>query len=255
MGQTTSSTALMTMRPTPKRRARIVTVFNQPTPAVDLIGAIFNWGRQAIPVADPGPCPVLWCVGCMWGGDAEDPRLHQSAAAIVEAYQFNGISSDLPREVAERVIKVSVERCDGGNGDEPTIVHICPGRREGSDLGPGKARELAAALRKAQASARDLLHRDGVKDGTTGATSVVRVRDYQLQVGAIFDSGTAVVFINYVRTYTAAEQRDHARNGLRFAQDTESWDLLPGEAGRLADAVESAALLVDADRAAAAVSG
>jgi len=229
------------MKATPAKRPTIGATASR---LDDLAAAIDAWNRIAAPAADPGPCPVPWCIGCMWSGDAEDARLHQSAAATIAAYEFNG----QPGATPEHVIRVTVERCDGGRGDEPAIVHAYLGRREGPDLGPGKARELAAALRKAQGSARDL-QRDDVKDGTGGAVSVVRVRDYTMQVGAVFDDGAANVFINYVRAYTAVEQRDQVRHGLTcLAQPTESWDLLPVEAGQLADAVEAAAQLVDADR-------
>jgi hypothetical protein len=252
---TTSSTALTTRHSVRTfKRPSITSVFTAPAAAHNLVAAIYAWGRIAAPVPAPTPCPVSWCMDCMRSGD-DDPVLHQSAKVTIEASECNGEPFGRAADTTSHTIRVVVERCDGGTkGDEPAIVHVYLGHSEGPDLSPGKAREFAAALRKAKASAAELLSRDGVEDGTTGAISIIRTGRYNLQIGAVAEDGAGYVFINQVPSFTAGDVRDQARHGLRWVTQPETWDLPPAEVDQLAGAIDAATVLVEADRAAQAVS-
>lgn len=266
MPQLKSSTALTTTHHTSTARSygrgRRVTTFTAPAPAKtdsarDLVAAIYAWGRIAVPVTEPDPCSVAWCVNCLGPATLgetfeECSTNHQSATAPVETLSFNDRQADEPDHDEDRIITVSVERCDlpEGGTDEPTETHLYLGRRLHLGLGPAKAREFVAALHKARTSAVALELRDGIGDGDTGAVSVLRCGIENIQVGALFTSDGAVVFVNVVEVLSAADVRSVARRETPHMFPPDSWDLTPAAADQLAEAVAAGAMLAAADRAA-----
>lgn len=200
-----------------------------------LIAATAHWARLT---GDPQPygCDVDWCTRCCCVGS------NISGGHLSAPWSLPAAGSDFA---------VDVYRAVDEPGYDPFGAVVCltfPGK-DGEELSPGQARRVAAGLIRA-VSGIGVLAPDGVHRvaDQTGWLSTVRCDDALIQTGAVLAKDGPKVFANLVPAPTPGRVRYLVAGDMWSRPAT--CDLSSSDATALAMALEVAAALADADRAA-----